>query len=128
MTLQALTNRDRVRADARWADSNPHMDNQDWPARHYRVTLLRGRKRMTVPFSCGLGIEREPTAADVLECLLSDYFTVNNGLFDDWCAELGYDTDSRKAERTYTTVLRQSDRLSAFLGEALDVYLQAERS
>lgn len=129
MKLRTLIERDNVRADVRWTDHNPHMDCQDWPARHYVVTLKRQRRQMAVPFSCGLcglGIESEPTAADVLDCLLSDYYTADN-TFDDWCSELGFDPDSRKAERTFKTVLRQSDRLATFLGDALETYLSAER-
>jgi hypothetical protein len=126
MKLRTLIERDNVRADVRWTDRNPHMDCQDWPARHYVVTLKRQRRQMAVPFSCGLGIESEPTAADVLDCLLSDYYTADN-TFDDWCAELGFNPDSRKAERTFKTVLRQSDRLATFLGDALETYLSAER-
>ena len=105
MKLRTLIERDNVRADVRWTDRNPHMDCQDCPARHYVVTLKRQRRQMAVPFSCGLGIESEPTAADVLDCLLSDYYTADN-TFDDWCAELGFDPDSRKAERTFKRPLR----------------------
>ena len=79
MKLRTLIERDNVRADVRWTDHNPHMENQDWPARHYVVRLKRQRRQMAVPFSCGLGIEGEPTAADVLDCLLSDYYTAAYG-------------------------------------------------
>ena len=71
MKLRTLIERDNVRADVRWTDHNPHMENQDWPARHYVVRLKRQRRQMAVPFSCGLGIEGEPTAADALETYLS---------------------------------------------------------
>lgn len=126
MKLRTLIERDNVRADVRWTDHNQHMDCQDWPARHYVVTLKRQRRQMAVPFSCGLGIEGEPTAAGVLDCLLWDYHTADNA-FEDWCAELGFDPDSRQSERTYKTVMRQSDRLATFLGDALETYLSAER-
>ena len=44
----------------------------------------------------------KPTLTDVLYCLVSDAQTVNYCAgFEDWCAELGYDDDSRKAEKTY---------------------------
>ena len=86
MKLRTLIERDNVRADVRWTDHNQHMDCQDWPARHYVVTLKRQRRQMAVPFSCGLGIEGEPTAAGVLDCLLWDYHTADNA-FEDWCAQ-----------------------------------------
>jgi len=40
--------------------------------------------------------------------------------FEDWCAELGYDTDSRKAERTFRACQRIAERLRQFLGDAYD--------
>ena len=72
---------------------------------------------MRVPFSQGSAHTQEPTASDVLECLASDASGVDNAQsFDDWCAEYGYDNDSRKAEKTYKTCQRQADNLRNFLG------------
>ena len=43
-----------------------------------------------------------PELADVLDCLASDASAVENSrYFEDWAAELGYEADSRKAERTF---------------------------
>jgi hypothetical protein len=39
-------------------------------------------------------------------------------LQEDWCADYGYDTDSRKAEARYKTIQRQSAKLLKFLGNA----------
>lgn len=41
-----------------------------------------------------------PNIADVLHSLVLDGDAANRS-FDDWCSELGLDTDSRKAERMY---------------------------
>lgn len=40
---------------------------------------------------------RKPGAYDILACLTK----YDPGMFSDFCAEMGYDTDSRKAEKTY---------------------------
>ena len=48
-----------------------------------------------------------PTAADVLGCLISDFTSIGR-TFEDWASDLGYDTDSRKAERTYLLVQSQA--------------------
>lgn len=40
---------------------------------------------------------KHPTAYDVLTCLTK----YDPGTFENFCADFGYDTDSRKAERTY---------------------------
>lgn len=70
---------------------------------------------MTIPFSMGPAHSHEPTVADVLECLASDY-SGSDQAFEDWAADLGYDPDSRKAERTYQAVVRQARKLEQFLG------------
>lgn len=43
---------------------------------------------------------KEPTAYSILSCLTK----YDCGSFDDFCNEFGYDTDSKKAEKTYNAV------------------------
>jgi len=100
------------------ADRNPNMadsDNMDhWKCR-FRTSDGR---RMTVTFSMGSGHNgKRPTAVEVLDCLASDAAGIENtGDFDDWCADYGYDTDSRKAERIYRACQREAGKLRQFLG------------
>lgn len=119
-TMRGRVSNWRVRHDTQWADNNPNMetDNQH-PMNHWRVTLRVGRRQMTVPFSTGILITKEPDAEDVLRCLALDASGWENarGGFEDWCDEYGYDTDSRRAERTYNAVERQSKRLRQLLGD-----------
>jgi hypothetical protein len=119
-----------ISATVAYADANPHMTDMGRDAYHYRVTLRRRtpRRSMTVPFSCGSAWTREPDAADVLDCLLSDASGYDNADgFADWCAEYGYEEDSRKAEGTYKAIARQSAALRRFLGDDYDRALAAER-
>lgn len=52
-----------------------------------------------------------PTKFDILYCLCSDMGIAENcGTFEYFCAELGYDEDSRKAEATWKAVLEQTNR------------------
>jgi hypothetical protein len=117
-----------ISATVAYADANPHMTDMGRGAYHYRVTLRRRtpRRSMTVPFSCGSGWTREPDAADVLDCLLSDASSADQS-FEDWCGDYGYDTDSRRHERTYKAVVRQTAKLRAFLGDDYDRAMAAER-
>jgi hypothetical protein len=40
---------------------------------------------------------------------------------EDWCGELGYDPDSRRAERTFKAIEQQTEKLRRFLdAEGLD--------
>jgi hypothetical protein len=107
-------------------DRNPSMpESRDMD--HWKCTLIRkqpdsGRpQRMTVTFSMGLGHHgAEPTITEVLESLASDAATVDNaGSFEDFCSELGYDSDSRTAERTFKACEHIASRLKNFLGDDL---------
>ena len=87
-------------------------------AHPYTVTLRYKGRRMTVNFWCGSGWTREPNAADVLECVISDSVSFSDdggGSFEEWCSDLGMDTGSRKAERTYRQCERQAEALKRFL-------------
>lgn len=116
----------KVRADVAWADANPNMNDMPAGSRHYRVRLRYKGRQMTVPFSCGPAIEHEPSAEDVLECLLSDSSGADEA-FEDWCDDLGYDSDSRRAERTYKLIQAQAIKTRNLLGDEYDSFMAAER-
>lgn len=98
-------------------DENPHMDSQDMD--HWKCTLRAGKSRMTVYFSQGYGHNgKEPKLSGVLSCLASDSSSVENNDFENWCADLGYDTNSRKAEKTYKICEKQAEKLREFLGDS----------
>jgi hypothetical protein len=87
---------------------------------HWKCRLRRGDKRFTVYFSMGPAHSREPEVADVLDCLASDASGIENAkTFEDWAGEYGYDTDSRRAERTYRICVKQAEKLKQFLGDDL---------
>jgi hypothetical protein len=105
-----------VRPDHTYAPKPDDSWSRD--AHHYKVTLSRGRTRIVVPFHQGSAHTAPPTVTDVIDCLISDATGFENvQSFEDWCAEYGYDTDSRTAERTYKAVERQTGQLRRLLGE-----------
>jgi len=124
MTLKSFISRNRIKAESVMVDSNPHMTGYGLQnMNHYKVTLRRKGRQLTVFFSMGPALCREPSAEDVLDCLASESSYVENAQgFEDWASELGYDTDSRKAERTYNICCTQAGKLKRFLGE--DLYKQ----
>lgn len=115
---------ERVDANPNFADSE-RMD-------HWKVTLVRriatpldqvnpnlGRieARMTTYFSMGYGHNgKAPEMAMVLDSLASDASLAGDNSFEDFCSELGYDPDSRKAEKTYKACKHSASRLEKFLG------------
>lgn len=117
VTIDSFIRVNRIRMDAERTDSNPNMDDSAHMD-HWKCVLKMGYKRMTVYFSQGYGHNgREPKVADVLDCLASDAAGVENARsFEDWCSEYGYDTDSRKAEKTFKVCEHQAKRLENFLG------------
>lgn len=103
-------------------DSNPHMETRaDW--RNFKVQIACGKRRMTLYFSQGSAWTQDPSIESILSCLASDAASVADSDFESWCADLGYETDSRKAERTYKLCERQSKKLANLLGEAFETLL-----
>lgn len=59
-----------------------------------------------------------PRLADVLYSLASDADAIDAGGFEQWAGDLGYDTDSRKAEAIYRQCLETALKLRSALGES----------
>ncbi len=58
-----------------------------------------------------------PALRDVFHCILSDASAIDEGGFENWAASLGYDVDSRRAEKIYRQCVEIGLRLRAMLGE-----------
>jgi len=75
----------------------------------YNITLKRGGREYTFKFgqsvvNSGKKPNRKaPTAYDVLACITK----YDPGTFEEFCGEFGYDTDSKKAEKTYKAVVQE---------------------
>ena len=100
----------------------------EWQQRAYgyRVCLQYQGRRFTFDFWQGTGIEREPTAADVLDCLLLDA-TAEGMTFGEWCVEYGYRRSSPKANRTYRKCVEIDRRLRVLLGDDFTEFFEADR-
>jgi hypothetical protein len=59
-----------------------------------------------------------PSAADILYCIVLDD-TCEHSSFEDWASDMGYDTDSRKAEQIYNQCREQSRDARRILGREL---------
>lgn len=115
MTMVEFCEREGVRIV--WEVAEPPKDN-DWPADafHWKVTLRHKERRLTTEFHQGSAHTSPPTAADVLSCLVSDAVSVEQEPdFEGWAESLGYDSDSRKAERVYRACARIRGRVRQFL-------------
>lgn len=92
--------------------------DDDWDHNSWSVTLAFQGRTMETKFHTGFGIVGEPTIGAVLSSLASDASSaINATSFEDWAGDYGYDTDSRKAERTYKAVCDQVEKLRELLDE-----------
>ena len=97
------------------------MRESDWNNMDRRLVASKGGR--------GTRYSDRPTAPDaasVLDCLLSDASSAES-TFEDWCSDLGCDSDSRKALATYLECQKVARQLRDFLGAKLTEYMEAER-
>jgi hypothetical protein len=129
VTIDAFIHQYALALRATRTDRNPNMTGSQ-PMDHWRCVLSCGRRRMTIVFSQGSGFHgAEPALRSVLDCLASDASSLDTrGTFEEWAADLGWDPDSRTAERSYRACQRQTRQLRTLLGtEAYEALLTCER-
>ena len=124
-TIKQFIKENNLTMKSEYADSNPNMKDSN-NMNLSKVTIKRkfklngnhldtryGFKQMTLYYSQGYGIQGEPTLESVLNCLISD--STCGETFQEFCDNLGYDNDSRKAEKTFNTILKQTSKLKKLL-------------
>ena len=91
------------------------------------MTLRYSGRSLTVPFYFGMGHDGKvpPEAHVVLWCLLTDANGAEQG-FEGWCADYGYDTDSRKAYALWEGCAATAPKLRKLLGRDVFRALLAE--
>ena len=120
ITIQEFITENRIKGEKIKVFANPHMEDTGHKMNHWQVKLgklTHPNDEMIVHFSMGLAHKKPPSTVDVLDCLASDAASIENASgFEDWASEFGYDTDSRRAQRTFEVCSEQSDALRKFLG------------
>ena len=94
----------------------PSWKDDSRPVNHFIVTLKQGKKRVSFDFFDSInnyekGI-KELNAYSVLACCSSEIYCPDT--FKDFCDEFGYDYDSRKAEKTFKSLKKFSNKLQKF--------------
>jgi len=98
-----------------------HEWSNDGNPTHWHVTLRRtdtGASIGPIDYSMGSAHRGPPSARDVLGCLLSDVESVVDRTFEEFCSDLGFDEDSRRAERAFKSCCRIDRDMHLFLGSA----------
>ncbi len=116
--LETYLSDNGVKLDARFIAYHSADSAKDgWGHFEWSVTLICGEQSFTTAYRTGLGhrdcdsvrakrwildprAPKRPSLADVVSSLLSDA-QCSADSFEDFCADCGYDTDSRKALETY---------------------------
>jgi hypothetical protein len=82
----------------------------------YTCTFTRNKTKLSIQFGQSLVNSKPsrhakaPNAYDVLSCIEK----YSPDTFENWCAEFGYDTDSRKAENTWKLCVDQWFQVERF--------------
>lgn len=101
--------------------------NKDWDDSYERnlweFTIKKGRKSYKSEFWDSVANSNhidpvEPSNYDLLACLTK----YDPGTFEDFCVDFGYNTDSRKAEKTYKAVVKEYESLCRVFGDDPDLW------
>ena len=85
-----------------------YFDDDTEPRDIYKITLKRGDREFSFMFGQSIAdTGKEPTEYDFLSCVEKYEYTD----FDDFCSSFGYDTDSRKAEKTFKAVQEEFNKI-----------------
>ena len=105
----------RITSTITYGNNVNNLDEWQSSSNPWTVTLRYQGRQMTVPFWTGIALG-EPTTSDVVSCLAMDSSGYENARsFEEWASEYGYDTDSRKAEKTFKQVEKQTEKFKRLL-------------
>ena len=100
------------------ADHTEEDYKDEWKqtANKYKARITYNKKSMALPYFTGCSWQREPDLEDILGTLLTDaaYYDYS---FYDFAREMGYDLDSRKAEKIYKEIQKQTEKLNRIFSE-----------
>lgn len=118
-TTEELVNKKGLRIEVK----DPEIPGSPWI-----VTLKMRGRRMTVPFWLKGKEEtfKAPEASVILDYLFSDVEACS-GSFENFCAELDCNPDSRRAEHIFKACQKTTKKLKTFLAEDFDKFMKAER-
>jgi hypothetical protein len=96
-------------------------------ARHHEAAQQRGRLKYNHfgPGKDAVTFPRPPERNEVLACLASDC-QLGDQRFEDFCADLGYDTDSRKAYVSYEACREQMYELRRLFGAQYETFIETD--
>lgn len=110
-----MTTSDKIRANVEYflitnqisfsIDYITFINDKEWGYNLCQFTFSKPGAVFTGQFKSGLAQLTVPDAASVLHCVILDSQSINTS-FLDWCADYGYNTDSRKDEAIYDACVK----------------------
>ena len=95
----------------------------------YKARIKYNKKSMTIIYYTGSGWKKDPVLEDILGSILQDATYLDYG-FEDFASAMGYDPDSRKAEKIYKEIQKQAKKINRIFSkeeqEELLTYLEEE--
>lgn len=94
---------------------------EKWGGRftEWKIELAYNGKQLECSYYTGISITEEPDVRSTLEALFADAATIEVAdNFEDWCEDLGYDSDSITALNTYNDCVKYFVTLHELLGES----------
>ena len=106
-----------------------YKDEWKKTANKYKARITYNKKSMTIIYYTGSGWKKDPVLEDILGSILQDTTYLDYG-FEDFANAMGYDPDSRKAEKIYKEVQKQAKKINRIFSkeeqEELLTYLEKE--
>ncbi|UOF80577.1 hypothetical protein [Caudoviricetes sp.] len=113
--LEELLHKYGVKTTVEWANTNPNMKDNGH-MNHFKVLFTikdDSTRQMTVYFSKGKALTEEPTATEVIDCLIQDMNSISEGL-DEFVDSMGY--EYHEGKKVFDTIETQTQKLWNFLG------------
>ncbi len=98
-------------------NKSKYFSDDDKERNIYEITISNKKHSFTFTFGQSIiGTEKEetPSIYDVLACLTK----YDPGTFEGFCGEFGYDTDGKRAEKTYNAVTNEWNNVKALFTDA----------
>lgn len=122
---------DNIKLSLTRADYTEEDYKDEWKktANKYKAKIIYNKKSMTTVYYTGSGWKKDPVLEDILGSILQDTTYLDYG-FEDFANEMGYDPDSRKAEKIYKEIQKQAKKINRIFSkeeqEELLTYLEKE--
>lgn len=106
-----------------------YKDEWKKTANKYKARITYNKKSITISFYTGNGWKKDPVLEDILGSILLDTTYLDYG-FEDFANAMGYNSDSRKAEKIYKEIQKQAKKINRIFTkeeqEELLTYLEKE--